>query len=307
MRFYILFFWLFVFTSGVYAQTSLNTKNQNAAVLVLDPGGFKSKKGWSNGVIVSRSGHVLTVSHGLSNKSSYDIKFLSGKTEKARVIYRSQHQDFALLKIIPKDSGEKRSWEHVQIKNPSSNRETKTHFNLVALKKIKNSIEVISKDTRSIFDGLDYYTFQDSWISNLKHKKPPIIAEGMIISESVQPGLSGAGLFDLQGDLVGMVIGVVNLSGKERTVAVKPYKIQAIIDIEEQGVFENQNQSLSWMLNTAVKLGKNKIKDTDKLMAFKNEVAEDFSHDSDASLTPEQASKAWAEFSNRVESYKGNN
>ena len=294
----LLFIALLYPSSAQLLETNV-AKDLSSSVLVLN------SNGWSNGVIVSETGHVLTVSHGLSQSVTHTIKTLNGRKVKAHTIYRSQFQDLALLKIESDFSSNKQPWSFSRIKDfpDPINLKKSTEYFVKSLNYEKKTILPLTQSTRTMFTDINLYTFNPSWIKKLHHETPPVIADGIIISIPVKKGFSGSGLFDTNGDLVGMVIGTINVANSIKTIAIEAVDVLPILNLENKGVFQTSMNELEWMLDSLVKMGEKLNKKPARLLEIKNIVLAEFktSQSKNSPLTKKDALIAWQKFIQRLE------
>ena len=284
--------------------TSASNKNHSApqpshqtSVLVFN------KNGWSNGIIVSNQGHILTVSHGLGKSTKHKIKTANGDVLSAHTIYRSQHQDLALLKIKPKKSlKDDKKWPFTPITGKYlSSENNQQQYEINALSFEKKSIQKVKESTSAMFSDINLYTFNPSWTDKHHHNSPPVIADGIIIDIPVEKGFSGSGLFNANGELVGMIIGTINVAGQTKTIAIEPHDVQAILDLEKKGIFESQEKELEWMLESLVEMGKKLNKDPEILESIKETILREFGEATKAPLSKHQALNAWKSFIEALE------
>ncbi len=138
------------------------------------------KKGHGSGVILSNSGMIVTNAHVVFNQSNLVVTDCNGKEHAAEVVRINQKYDLALIKTIDSSfhkAATTGSGKAVEIGTP-----------VVCIGSPLDG-ELNGSVSHGIISGI--YPYNDSF--------------RYIISATVNPGNSGGGLFDMNGNLIGII------------------------------------------------------------------------------------------------------
>ncbi len=157
-------------------------------------------EGAGSGVVIDKDGYIVTNSHVIQNAKSIEVTLRNGNEYKAKLIGSDEDKDIALLKIEPKSS------ETLTVATFGDSSKLVVGDKAVA---IGNPLgELGGTVTDGIISALDREVNVDNKTMNL-----------LQTDAAINPGNSGGGLFDGQGNLIGIV--VAKASGDSSTGSVE--------------------------------------------------------------------------------------
>lgn len=205
---------------------------EQAAVVVTTR---NAKNQVSNGVVVSSLGHVLTTNHSLGTSTRFSVSTGDGRHHRATVVYRSSNKDLALLKIASN-----LPWRYVPIgSTPKFKDET-----LVFTRNVRHPDQYKKTKTRVSLSNINLYFDEETTTMS------PIMASAIMLNKRFEKGQSGSGLYNQQGQLVGIMVSSVDKRNKKpRALAVSANQINPILKLELAGYFKSDREKTRWILD----------------------------------------------------------
>jgi serine protease Do len=148
----------------------------------------------ASGVLVSKSGKVITAAHAVQTADQINVKFLSGETVGARVVASPLFADVALLQLesVPKQA---------------------------VVAKLGDSDKVQVGDEVFVV-GAPYGLAHTLTVGHVSaRRKPNVISGGFELGElfqtdaAINRGNSGGPMFNMAGEVVGIATGILTMSG----------------------------------------------------------------------------------------------
>lgn len=196
--------------SGIYEKAvakAIDTVVQITSKVQSDSSFFGNYEATSlgSGVIISEDGYIVTNNHVISGANDVSVLLNDGTSYEAKIIGSDAKSDLALLKIDAKDL----SYSHLVDSN-----DLKLGQEVVA---IGNSLGKGTSSTNGIISALNREVTISNYTMNL-----------ILTNAQVNSGNSGGGLFDLNGNLVGIVNAKISTSSNANaTVEGMGYAIPA--------------------------------------------------------------------------------
>lgn len=153
----------------------------------------------SNGVVVSASGLVLTVSHGVGLGTTW-VRLPNGSRLRAEVIYRDELRDMAVLQL-PRN----RSYPHLELASHHTLKES-----VVVLGKHRDEEGLTVETGTLVISGINMLQRARAGLqlhTDLEPKNPDQlwrIENGMLHTARIKLGFSGGPLLNLDGKLLGI-------------------------------------------------------------------------------------------------------
>ncbi|MEM9103732.1 MAG: serine protease, partial [Pseudomonadota bacterium] len=240
-----------------------------------------------NGVIISKQGHVITANHIIANQRKIKI-FHQGKIYFAKVVYQSSNKDLALLKI---DS--KRAFTAASIA-PVPNNNSEVYISRLSTNLSKPKIQTHSSQIK--IKNLRLYT-NDSTEKNIY----PIVYQGFVVNRQVKRGDSGGGIYNVNGELVGINITTVPKNHeKKMSMALAAELILPILELETQGAFKTKTQKVQWVLDSLVTIFHDERIEKSQLIKIRDTIKTDIL-DKNSHLSFQELSElTWSSFRKRV-------
>ncbi len=164
--------------------------------------GDKQENGLGSGVVIDDRGDILTSLHVVAGASDIQLTFADGTQSDATVMVEQPEHDIAVLRanqppaqIVPATLG-----------NPNAMRIGDEAF------VVGNPLGLYSSMSAGVISGLDR-TFQPS---TSKQKLQGLIQ----IDAAVNPGNSGGPLLNRDGQVIGIIAGIVNPSGQDVFIGI---------------------------------------------------------------------------------------
>ncbi len=156
-------------------------------------------EGAGSGVIIDKDGYIITNNHVIENSKKITVKLRNGNEYTAKLVGADADQDIALIKIEPKSS------ENLTVAVLGDSDKLAVGDKAVV---IGNPLgELGGTVTDGIVSALDRQLSFDGKTMNL-----------MQTDAAINPGNSGGGLFDGQGNLVGIIVAKASASGSATSV-----------------------------------------------------------------------------------------
>jgi len=162
---------------------------------------------FSNGVIISEDGMILTVCHALSGKKPLVI-LNDGKKVYADILFRNKQTDMAILKI---------SSEKPLPFTPIENRCINQGDSVYVVGKRGSSCMVLTSKGKVLFHGINLFI------------KDLIIEAGVVHSSNIEPGLSGSPLISVNGKVIGINAMFFGNEGDGKSASLNICKFESLI------------------------------------------------------------------------------
>lgn len=156
-------------------------------------------EGAGSGVIIDSDGYIVTNHHVIENANKIKVKLRNGNEYEAKLIGSDSDKDVALIKINPKSD------EHLTIAVLGDSDKLAVGDKAVV---IGNPLGQLGGTvTDGIISALDRHVQFEDKTMNL-----------MQTDAAINPGNSGGGLFDGQGNLVGIIVAKANNTGSTSSI-----------------------------------------------------------------------------------------
>jgi hypothetical protein len=165
---------------------------------------------FSNGVMITDNGYIITVAHGLAN--SPPIVYYKDNSFHAKIVHTDKKFDFALLKI---DVPEKLPYIRFAA-------DVKIHENVFLIGKRKRQREIFMSKGIISACNLNMSSREVSWLkTDIREKKKVdyAIQNGILHSADFFIGLSGCPLLNEYGELLAINTGIVEGNSKRMSLA----------------------------------------------------------------------------------------
>lgn len=166
----------------------------------------------ANGIIISKDGYILTVSHGLTG--SIPEVYVGDDRYAAKVVYNDRTFDFAILKI---ETGY--PLPYIQFAS-----DTRLNQNVYLIGKRKRHRELFMSKGILNVKGINMSSKEISWIKTCIHEKKRVdyaVNNGILHSAHFFVGLSGCPLLNSDGELIGMNTGIIGREDQRITLALE--------------------------------------------------------------------------------------
>ncbi len=218
-----------------------------------------------NGTLVSASGLVLSVSHGLMNdERPIKARLMNGQLTQAKILYSNPQFDLAVLQLADYSGG----------------------FYLPLASQIQEGMPVIALGRHRLPDSLRFCsgTIKTAWInlanmevSNLKMENIAV-QNAIFHSAPTQQGFSGGPLINLKGELMAINNAILDTKGASLSISLNIENFTALLAAIENGTdkpvfpkLESLEQRLDFLLAGLTRHGRHNNIDSNtlELISFK--------------------------------------
>ena len=232
MRYLVIGIFLLFFCDTPHAESKPGF-DSSAMILV------RSGNKVSNGVLVTSAGHAITAGHSLIRNKKVSV-LVKGRWIPVDVIYHSKRQDIALLKI-----SEVGPWPSVKL-GPRAKIDQSVVLKTLRLQEgamfVKEN-DLYSKNAIVQLNSMNIYPKSN------KLDAEQVFSDVMVLGVQSSHGDSGGGVYNKDGQLVGLITTTNGATKKKMTIVQSLSSIKRVLELENVGKFTAKTDKLDWFLD----------------------------------------------------------